>query len=262
MWLIDELEDGRVAVICKVHHAVLDGPSGVGSLAPFFDLEPHAPPVVVPPRPEPRSLTVADQARGRSEGACDGLAISRGRHPRVASMLVRAAQHVGDADLALPLTAPRLAFNRALTPRRTVEFTSVELSRLKEIRRAYGATLNDLLIAVCAGALAAVSHGSRRAPGSSARCRDPGLGAQPRRCGRREPVLDDVLCDPCAHRGPGGARRGDDPYRCRGQGVLRTERPRVVAVASRRCSRRRRSAPRCTSRRRFASRSGFRQSPT
>jgi diacylglycerol O-acyltransferase len=153
MWLIDELEDGRIAVICKVHHAVLDGASGIGSLAGFFDLEPHAPPVVVPPRPEPRSLTVADQARESIRGSVRWARDFVRSAPRVANLLVRAAQRVGDADLALPLTAPRLAFNRALTPRRTVEFTSVELSRLKEIRRAYGATMNDLLIAVCAGAL-------------------------------------------------------------------------------------------------------------
>src|ERR1700730_16917129 len=57
MWLVDELEDGRIGVICKVHHAVLDGASGIGSLAGFFDLEPNAPPVVVPPRAKPHSLT-------------------------------------------------------------------------------------------------------------------------------------------------------------------------------------------------------------
>ncbi|HYL53364.1 MAG TPA: wax ester/triacylglycerol synthase family O-acyltransferase [Acidimicrobiia bacterium] len=153
MWLVDELEDGRVAVICKVHHAVLDGASGIGSLAPFFDLEPHGAPVVVPPRPEPQRLTTADRARESVRGSVRWARDFARSAPRVASMLVRTAQRVGDPDLALPLTAPRLSFNRALTPRRTVEFTSVELSRLKEIRRAYGATLNDLLIAVCAGAL-------------------------------------------------------------------------------------------------------------
>jgi len=153
MWLVDELEDGRVAVICKVHHAVLDGASGIGSLAPFFDLEPHAPPVVVPPRPEPQRLTAADRARESVRGSVRWARDFARSAPRIAGMLVRTAQRVGEPDLALPLTAPRLSFNRALTPRRTVEFTSVELSRLKEIRRAYGATLNDLLIAVCAGAL-------------------------------------------------------------------------------------------------------------
>jgi len=153
MWLVDELEDGRVAVICKVHHAVLDGASGIGSLAPFFDLEPHAPPVVVPPHPEPHRMTVADQARESIRGSVRWVRDFARSAPRVASTLVRAVQRAGDPDLALPLTAPRLPFNRALTPRRTVEFTSVELSRLKEIRRAHGATLNDLLIAVCAGAL-------------------------------------------------------------------------------------------------------------
>ncbi len=153
MWLVDELEDGRIAVICKVHHAVLDGTSGIGSLAGFFDLEPHAPEVEVPPLPEPHSLTAGDRARESMRGSLRWARDFVRSAPRVASMLVQAAQRLGDPDLALPLTGPRLSFNHALTPPRTVEFTSVELSRLKEIRRAYGATLNDLLIAVCAGAL-------------------------------------------------------------------------------------------------------------
>jgi WS/DGAT/MGAT family acyltransferase len=152
MWLADRLEDGRSAVICKVHHAVLDGASGIGSLAGFFDLEPHAPPVEIPPRPEPQVLTFTDRARESLRGTMQWARDFARSAPRVANVVLNATRDRDD-DLALPLTAPRLSFNHALTPRRTVEFTSVELSRLKQIRRAYGATLNDLLIAVCAGIL-------------------------------------------------------------------------------------------------------------
>jgi WS/DGAT/MGAT family acyltransferase len=153
MWLTNRMDDGRTAVICKVHHAVLDGMSGVGSLAGFFDLEPHAPAVAVAPRPEPRSLTIGEQTRESLRGSLRWARDFVRSAPRVARGAVGIAQNVRDSDLALPFTAPRLSFNHALTPRRTVDFTSVELSRLKEIRRGYGATLNDLLTAVCAGAL-------------------------------------------------------------------------------------------------------------
>jgi WS/DGAT/MGAT family acyltransferase len=152
MWVAPDLDDGRSAVICKVHHAVLDGVSGMGSLAGFFDLEPNAPPIEVPPREEPHVLTFGERARESVVGVMQWARDFARSAPRVANVVLQATRE-RDADLALPLTAPRLSFNHALTPRRTVEFTSVELSRLKQIRRAYGATLNDLLIAVCTGAL-------------------------------------------------------------------------------------------------------------
>ncbi len=47
IWLVDELGDGRFALICKTHHALVDGISGVDIMTVLFDLEPD------PPEPEP-----------------------------------------------------------------------------------------------------------------------------------------------------------------------------------------------------------------
>ena len=38
IWLVDELDDGRFALICKTHHALVDGISGVDILTVLFDL--------------------------------------------------------------------------------------------------------------------------------------------------------------------------------------------------------------------------------
>src|SRR5689334_18601919 len=47
IWLVDTMADGRFALICKTHHALVDGISGVDIMTVLFDLEPD------PPEPEP-----------------------------------------------------------------------------------------------------------------------------------------------------------------------------------------------------------------
>ncbi len=154
MWFVEHLEGGRTAVICKVHHSVIDGTSGFGTLAGFFDLEPHAAPLDLPRHvPEPPLDTAARVEETIVGGARWAGSFLRSV-PQIGTVVARSLSSVGRADLALPLTAPRLAWNRHLpSARRAVEFTSVELSRLKQLRRAYGSTLNDLFTAVCTGVL-------------------------------------------------------------------------------------------------------------
>ena len=42
IWLVDTMGDGRFALICKTHHALVDGISGVDILSVLFDLKPDA----------------------------------------------------------------------------------------------------------------------------------------------------------------------------------------------------------------------------
>jgi WS/DGAT/MGAT family acyltransferase len=53
----------------------------------------------------------------------------------------------------VPLTAPPSALNGILTPHRRVAFASVPLAEVKEVKQAFGVTVNDVVLAVCAGAL-------------------------------------------------------------------------------------------------------------
>ena len=54
---------------------------------------------------------------------------------------------------ATPLTAPRTRFNRAIGAERSVAFARIALADAKAIRKAFGVTLNDVILAICAGAL-------------------------------------------------------------------------------------------------------------
>jgi WS/DGAT/MGAT family acyltransferase len=54
---------------------------------------------------------------------------------------------------ALPLSAPRVSFNTALTRRRSVALTALGLEDVKRLKNATGTTVNDVVLAICTGAL-------------------------------------------------------------------------------------------------------------
>jgi WS/DGAT/MGAT family acyltransferase len=58
-----------------------------------------------------------------------------------------------DAKGALPLTTPRTSLNAAITPHRKVAFATVSLDDVKELKNALGTTVNDVILAICTGAL-------------------------------------------------------------------------------------------------------------
>jgi WS/DGAT/MGAT family acyltransferase len=82
--------------------------------------------------------------------------------PRV----VRAVRNVrgGSNDVALPLTAPRLPMNRSITAHRLISFSSIPLADVKAVKNALGVTVNDVVLAVTAGALRSYLAGRDELP--------------------------------------------------------------------------------------------------
>lgn len=152
MWVIEGLEGGRIALLAKIHHAAVDGVGAAELMPTFFDLEPDPPPRAVPLiRPEaPPSrwslLGMAGAERARALGRIPGLARRTGeaiggiRHRRRA---------VGTAG-GTPLGAPRTTFNGPITAERSVAFARLSLTEVKQVKAAFGATVNDVLLATCA----------------------------------------------------------------------------------------------------------------
>jgi len=150
--VVEGLADDRIAIIAKVHHAVADGAATVllleKALAPGDDnFEAHQRPEPVPSNRELAHLAArAHAARLR-------------RLPRLASHSVRgvrdmvAVRRAAAVRPPLPFDTPRTPFNVSLTSDRTVAMATVPLEELKEIRRAAGATLNDVFLAMCSGAV-------------------------------------------------------------------------------------------------------------
>jgi len=159
MWFIEGLEHGHVALVAKMHHATIDGVSGANLMMHLFDLEPDPAPAAAqdPPAPEhvPSELELLAYgiwSRVRRPlllpGALAGTA-------RGVFELTRRRLQRGSAGMATPFTAPPTPFNAAITPHRNVAFTSVSLADVRAVKDAFGTTVNDVILAVCAGAIRA-----------------------------------------------------------------------------------------------------------
>lgn len=158
IWFVEGLEGGRVGLLVKVHHSLVDGARGARLYELLFDLTPDAP-FERPGTPEVREERIPSEW----EMALRAL-------PRLAATPLRAANtagHLGRSALrmlrfhgtpewqsaTLPFQAPRTSLNQSITPHRGFAFCSVPLSGVKTIKNAFSVTVNDVVLGICAGAL-------------------------------------------------------------------------------------------------------------
>jgi diacylglycerol O-acyltransferase len=158
MYIVEGLAGDRIAVVTKIHHCTIDGVSGAELLSQLFDLEPSPPPRPASEGPAPvaerlpSDLYLLAKSLGTRVTRPLGLTALAWRTGR-AVIDVRRVRARASERAALPLTTPRTSLNAAITPHRRVAFSSVALEDAKRIRRTCETTLNDVVLAVCAGAL-------------------------------------------------------------------------------------------------------------
>ncbi|HXM57245.1 MAG TPA: wax ester/triacylglycerol synthase family O-acyltransferase [Candidatus Dormibacteraeota bacterium] len=163
MTVVEGLSGGRVALIDKTHHAMVDGISSVDIATLLFDLEPE--PVVHQPepwrpRPAPDDLSLAmdsfDGLRRVTTGNPLTLPFRLPQLVRGAAQEALASPWAGAATLALSLVrpGPQLFFNRMIGPDRRLRHLAVPLAALKEVKDVFAATVNDVVLAVVAEAIA------------------------------------------------------------------------------------------------------------
>jgi WS/DGAT/MGAT family acyltransferase len=174
-FVIDGLKSGQVALYCKVHHAGLDGQAGVAVAKAIFDLEPTGR-AIKAPRPRGRrehyQLGVAEllgaavrNTLNQSVGLVKSLPlIARS----VKTALIPAKGVNGKRDWLFPkdfkIFAPRTSLNVAITNQRTFAGRTVPLSEVKQIAKALGVSLNDVVMATTAGALRAYLKDNNELP--------------------------------------------------------------------------------------------------
>lgn len=158
MWFVEGLEGGRLALVMKAHHAMVDGVGGLELLASLLRVEPTtdvAEPSTFQPRPPPSARDVAvDRARTLVH-AVDTFRKSLGeggageKLRSVAAGLVETLK-----DGATP--ADETTLNpKEVGPHRAFAGIRLDLERLRALRRATGGTLNDLALAAVTGGLRA-----------------------------------------------------------------------------------------------------------
>ncbi|HEY4428012.1 MAG TPA: wax ester/triacylglycerol synthase family O-acyltransferase [Solirubrobacteraceae bacterium] len=162
MWLIEGLEDDRFALITKTHHSLIDGIAGVDLATVLFDLSPDPPPVTNsgrPWQPHPEPGTVQLVAAGLAGAVRAGLALAEGAfdamsHPDRAMARAReAAEGVGEIIWAGLNPAPETPLNVPIGPHRRFVGITAELEDFKTVKNAFGGTVNDVVLAVVAGAM-------------------------------------------------------------------------------------------------------------
>jgi diacylglycerol O-acyltransferase / wax synthase len=170
-YLIHGLQGGKQAIYVKVHHAAIDGVSGNDLLAALMDTSPEPREIDEPDPWRPETEPGAAQLLARSAAS---LATNPVRAARVSVDIVRSLPAVigsparpwlplidrfllrrnrGVVLSAPPLIAPATPFNKNIGPHRRWAFTSVPLAEVKAIKNAAGVTVNDVVMALCAGAL-------------------------------------------------------------------------------------------------------------
>jgi diacylglycerol O-acyltransferase len=135
-YLIEGLADGRAAVLSKVHHCMIDGVSGAQTLEVITDPAPDAPPATAAPSAGP----TADNGRPGLAARALGAAAAAGA---AASILISLARD----------PVPRLPFNGPLSDARRVAWTTFALDDVLAMRGAAGCKVNDVVLALIAGAL-------------------------------------------------------------------------------------------------------------
>jgi diacylglycerol O-acyltransferase / wax synthase len=162
IWIADGLPGGRLALVGKMHHCMVDGTAVVelGNLLldPTPDPEPEGAgggrwsPAPAPSAGERLARAVVDRA---TEGAAAALGQLRlARSPRRVLALPRAARR-GARTVAHTLLppAPSSILNRPGSPRRHHVRVTRSVDELRVVRRRFGVAPNDVVLAACAGAL-------------------------------------------------------------------------------------------------------------
>ncbi|HTL22468.1 MAG TPA: wax ester/triacylglycerol synthase family O-acyltransferase [Mycobacteriales bacterium] len=160
IYLVEGLEHGRVAIVTKTHHAMVDGVSAVDIGTVILDLEPT--PREVPdddwsPSREPSSLGLVTGAvtdfLAKPSGALDtaraavvDLRETAGKVASVAGGVLASARTIAKQAPSTPLNVP-------IGEQRRFGMAATSLDDYKRVRKAHGGTVNDVVLATVAGAL-------------------------------------------------------------------------------------------------------------
>jgi len=182
-YYVEGLSGGRVALLTKIHHACIDGVSGAELLGALLDLTPE--PRTVPPPEQPwesepipspielaantaRSLVTRPREAWRLLRETGPFLFSAGR----TALAHRRARDAAGGEPGAPEdrsvgAAPRMRFNTTITARRSFGYRSLPLADVKRVRKAFGTTLNDVVLCLCAEALRRYLESKHELPDAS-----------------------------------------------------------------------------------------------
>lgn len=182
MWVIEGVAGGRdrVMVLTKIHHASIDGVTGAEVLARLCGTEPNLPSAEEVPGPGGAG-TVRLAVDGLVKIAVRPLRFAETAATTLATVVDLAHRTRGGPTMAAPFRAPGSPFNDAVTRRRAIAYTALDMRDVKRVKDHFGVTVNDVVTALCSGVLRRYLLARGRLPEKSLRATDPILRRSPRR---------------------------------------------------------------------------------
>src|SRR5271166_1163213 len=165
MHSFENLEGARTAIVSKVHHALVDGVSGVELLKVMFDLKEHPDPIEPPAepwQPEPPSTPMQRMLEAMRENTTASVksAIKTSqelmRDPEAlgdeARTITDALQQLGQISTRRIVSTP---WNSGLVgQRRALAWSTMSFGDFRRIRNAFGGSINDVVLTILSEAAA------------------------------------------------------------------------------------------------------------
>jgi WS/DGAT/MGAT family acyltransferase len=157
--IAEHLDDGNVGVVGKAHHCMVDGIAAVELAGLLLDASPTPPPMPRDdwrprPTPSPRELALsAARDVASTQWRLLTLPLRVARSPSSALTLARTAARATGALAQSVRPAPPSSLNTPLTQARRVVRLERPLEDLRFVKRIFGTSLNDVVLAACAGGL-------------------------------------------------------------------------------------------------------------
>jgi diacylglycerol O-acyltransferase / wax synthase len=152
MWLLTGLADGRVGLLIRLHHVIVDGIAALELLSSMLDLTPDAAAPALPPASAERGPHGRGPSGGSEDGSSNVAHVTSALSAISGYLTTRARNGWGLARLG---RAPSLSWNRPIGQRQGVMLLRADLGSVKATAHAHGGTVNDVV-------LAAVTGGARR----------------------------------------------------------------------------------------------------
>ena len=154
--IIEGIEGNRFAMYFKIHHAMVDGIAGMRLVEKSLSQDPNAKSIVPPWCVEgPRAKRLKEPNVSRFKKIMNGVMGQLGSTPRVMYELSQTVmKDMGrNPDYVSSFQAPSSILNQRVTSSRRFAAQSFEFDRLRHISKSLGVTINDIVLAICSGAL-------------------------------------------------------------------------------------------------------------
>lgn len=160
--IIEGLEDKRFALFIKMHHSLIDGVSGMKllqrAMSPDCGRSLALPPfwaVGAEPAARPGRDALLPTVANAAAAALQGLRGQARTVPQLVAAFAKILKRVGEPGdgLIVPFASPRSVLNGRVREKRRFATQQFSMERLRALAKAADCTLNDVVLAICAGAL-------------------------------------------------------------------------------------------------------------